>query len=87
MFEVGSRRAGFSPSQQIASSFTRCSLGRGQIGLDFRLRCLHEIAVLLVLLSFRPSVIVSGSAYPLAPPFGLECLISLADSMTYYAFC
>ena len=22
-----------------------------------------------------------------APPFGLECLTSLADSMIYYAFC
>lgn len=28
----------------------------------------------LPLLSFGPSDIVSGSAYPLAPPFGLECL-------------
>jgi hypothetical protein len=39
------------------------------------------------LLSFGPSAIVSGSAYPLAPPFGSECLTSVADSMTYYALC
>jgi hypothetical protein len=41
----------------------------------------------LPLLSFRPSAIVSGSAYLLSPPFGMECLTSLADDMTYYALC
>ena len=41
----------------------------------------------LPLLSFGPSVIVHGSAYLLTPPFGTECLTSLADSMTYYALC
>ena len=41
----------------------------------------------LPLLSFGPSVTVPGSAYLLAPPFGLECLTSLADDMTYYALC
>src|SRR5271155_6123944 len=30
---------------------------------------------------------VPGSAYLLTPPFGTECLISLADGMTYYALC
>jgi len=37
--------------------------------------------------SFGPSTIVSGSAYPFAPPFGLEYLTSVADSMAYYALC
>ncbi len=41
----------------------------------------------LLLLSFGPSAIVSGSAYLLTPPFGMECLTSLADDMTYYALC
>jgi len=41
----------------------------------------------LPLFSFGPSAIVSGSAYPLTPPFGLECLTSLADCMAYYAVC
>jgi hypothetical protein len=41
----------------------------------------------LPLLSFGPSTTVSGSAYPLPPPFGLECLTSLADDRTYYALC
>jgi len=41
----------------------------------------------LRLLSFGPSAIVSGSAYLLTPPFGTECLTSLADGMTYYALC
>ena len=31
----------------------------------------------LPLLSFGPSAIVSGSAYLLSPPFGMECLTSL----------
>jgi hypothetical protein len=39
------------------------------------------------LLSFRPSAIVSGSAYLLSPPFGMECLTSLADDMAHYALC
>jgi hypothetical protein len=33
----------------------------------------------LPLLSFGPSAIVSGSAYLLSPPFGMECLTSLAE--------
>src|SRR3977135_2188825 len=41
----------------------------------------------LPLLSFRPSAIVSGSAYLLSPPFGMECLTSLADDMAHYALC
>jgi D-alanyl-D-alanine carboxypeptidase len=39
------------------------------------------------LLSFRPSAIVSGSAYLLSPPFGMECLTNLADDMAHYALC
>ena len=42
----------------------------------------------LLLLSFRPSTTVPGSAYLLTPPFGIECLISLADPNTPSAdFC
>src|SRR6267143_2720533 len=42
----------------------------------------------LPLLSFGPSVTVPGSAYLLTPPFGIECLISLADPSTPSAdFC
>ena len=41
----------------------------------------------LPLLSFGPSATVPGSAYLLPPPFGSECLTSLADAMTYYALC
>jgi hypothetical protein len=41
----------------------------------------------LPLLSFGPSAIVSGSAYLLSPPFGMECLTSLADDMAHYALC
>jgi hypothetical protein len=41
----------------------------------------------LPLLSFGPSAPVPGSAYLLTPPFGAECLTSLADGMTYYALC
>src|SRR2546423_12387390 len=41
----------------------------------------------LPLLSFGPSATVPGSAYRLPPPFGSECLTSLADDMTYYALC
>jgi len=36
----------------------------------------------LPLLSFGPSVTVPDSAYLLTPPFGMECLTSLADDMT-----
>jgi hypothetical protein len=39
------------------------------------------------LLSFGPSSIVPGSAYPLTPPFGSECLTSLTDDLVYYALC
>jgi len=41
----------------------------------------------LPLLPFGPSATVPGSAYRLPPPFGSECLTSLADDMTYYALC
>ena len=41
----------------------------------------------LPLLSFRPSAIVSGSAYLLSPSFGKECLTNLADDMAHYALC
>jgi len=41
----------------------------------------------LPLLSFGPSVTAPGSAYLLSPPFGIECLTSLADDMTHYALC
>ena len=41
----------------------------------------------LPLLSFGPSATVPGSAYLLTPPFGTECLTSLADDMTHYALC
>jgi hypothetical protein len=41
----------------------------------------------LPLLSFGPSAIVSGSAYLLSPPFGMECLTSLADDMAHDALC
>jgi hypothetical protein len=41
----------------------------------------------LPLLSFGPSATVSGTAYLLPPPFGSECLTSLADDTTYYALC
>jgi arylsulfatase len=37
----------------------------------------------LPLLSFGPSAIVSGSAYLLSPPFGMECLTRLADDRVY----
>ena len=36
----------------------------------------------LPLLSFGPSATVPGSACLLTPPFGMECLTSLADDMT-----
>jgi hypothetical protein len=36
----------------------------------------------LPLLLFGPSVTVPGSAYLLTPPFGMECLTSLADDIT-----
>jgi len=36
----------------------------------------------LPFLSFGPSVTVPGSAYLLIPPFGMECLSSLADDIT-----
>ncbi len=39
------------------------------------------------LLSFGPSFIVPGPAYPLALPFGCECLTSLPDCMSYYDRC
>jgi hypothetical protein len=41
----------------------------------------------LPLLSFGPLVTVPGSAYLLSPPFGMECLTSLADDITSYALC
>jgi hypothetical protein len=41
----------------------------------------------LPLFSFGPSPTVPGSAYLLTPPFGPECLTSLADDMAYYALC
>jgi len=41
----------------------------------------------LPLFSFGPSVPVSGLAYLFAPPFGSECLTSLADARIYYALC
>src|SRR4051795_6059853 len=41
----------------------------------------------LPLLSFGPSVTVSGLTYLLSPSFDIECLTSLADCVTYYALC
>ena len=46
-----------------------------------------EFMSYLPLLPFGPSATVPGSAYRLPPPFGSECLTSLADDMTYYALC
>ena len=37
--------------------------------------------------SFRPSAIVTGSAYLLLHLSALECLNSFADCLTYYAVC
>src|SRR3981081_1078184 len=39
------------------------------------------------LLSFGPSVTRSRRGLSVSPPFGLECLTSLADGMTHYALC
>jgi hypothetical protein len=49
--------------------------------------CRFEIQSYLPLLLFGPSVTVPGSAYLLTPPFGMECLTSLADDITQYALC
>jgi len=58
-----------------------------QLLLDILLLVVLEIHDLLTRISFGPSVPVPGLAYLLAPPFGSECLTSLADAMTYYALC
>jgi hypothetical protein len=68
-----SRLPSFTPSVPIRSPvstgmFSRLSLSR--------------FMSYLPLLSFGPSVTIPGSAYLLTPPFGMECLTSLADDIT-----
>ena len=68
-----SRLPSFTPSVPIRSPvstgmFSRLSLSRFMSHLP--------------LLSFGPSVTIPDSAYLLTPPFGMECLTSLADDIT-----
>ena len=83
------RRPGrFSLSPASLSSFTRQLDREVQLRLDMPLRVVRETHGLLNLSSsFGPSVLVSGSAYPLLHLSVLECLTSLADVRTYYALC
>ena len=69
------------------SGFTRQRRKEVQLFLDILLLVVLEIHDLITLISFGPSVPVPGLAYLFAPPFGSECLTSLADAMTYYALC
>ena len=71
-----------SGSSLLASRFTRQPNREVQLFLDILLLAVLEIHDLLTLISFGPSVPVPGLAYLFAPPFGLECLTSLADVMT-----
>ena len=48
---------------------------------------LLRFMIYLPLLSLGPSILVSGFAYLLTPPFGSECLTSFADDKTYYSLC
>src|SRR5450432_4077249 len=75
-------------------SFVQYVFGVLRPGIEFRPNWhidamaykLSQVAT-VPLLSFGPSAIVSGSAYLLSPPFGMECLTSLADDMAHYALC
>src|SRR5215471_8524777 len=60
------------------SGFTRQRGREVQLLLDSLLLVALEIHDLITLISFRPSVRVPGLAYLFAPPFGSECLTSLA---------
>ena len=61
--------------------------GKSSLNWIFSRLSLPRFMSYLPLLLFGPSVPVPGSAYLLTPPFGPECLTSLADGMTYYALC
>ena len=68
--------------------FTPAVWRQGQRVLHFLPLAAHELPVLLAALNrFGPLAIVSGSAYLLLRLSVLECLTSLADSLTYYALC
>jgi len=69
------------------SGFTRQHIRKVQLVLDVLLLAVLEIHDLITLISFGPSIPVPGLAYLFAPPFGSECLTSLADARTYYALC
>src|SRR6516165_4863171 len=61
--------------------------GKSSLNWMFSRLSLSRFMSYLPLLSFGPSITVPGSAYLLSPPFGMECLTSLADDMTHYDFC
>src|SRR5664279_4878054 len=76
------RNARISLSILLSASFTPALLAEGQPKLDFLPLIAHRVAPPTCrFLPFGPSSTVSGSAYLLTPPFGSECLNSLADDM------
>ena len=85
-------RSGSFPTDSMSS---RPACRASPVGVDeksspnwmFSRLSLSRFMSYLPLLSFGPSATVPGSAYLLTPPFGLECLTSLADDMTHYALC
>jgi hypothetical protein len=88
-FGVCRRHDQFGPRITSDQGFTPLTQLPSQLSLGVLPQSGHEMSVLLAApnRSFGPSSIVSGTAYPFSPPFGLECLTSFADSTVYYALC
>jgi hypothetical protein len=82
------RREHFGPLARNLRSFTPRLLAEGQPKPDFLPLVAHRVAPPTCrFLPFGTSSTVPGWAYLLSPPFGMECLNSLADDMNYFARC
>ncbi len=92
-FGVGRRQDHFDPLRGPTRGFTPAGRRQVQRELVWRSRCDHETPALLALLfnplrgPFGPSNHRFRLGLSVAPPFGMECLTSLADVMAYYALC
>ena len=85
---LAGRSGSFTAESDSMSSLPACRAspdgadGKSNLNWMFSRLSLSRFMSYLPLFSFGPSVTVPGLAYLLTPPFGMECLTSLADDIT-----
>jgi hypothetical protein len=85
---LAGRSGSFTAESDSMSSLPACRAspdgadGKSNLNWMFSRLSLSRFMSYLPLFSFGPSVTVPGLAYLLTPPFGMECLSSLADDIT-----